>query len=142
MRISVVIPAFNEEGNIGRLIEETFAEVPDSALGEVIAVDDGSDDGTAAEIKALLGKYPALRYLRHGKGPDKAPRSGPAFGLPASRPSPPWMATGRTILPTSNDPGKASWCGRPRACHGRRHQSGPERARVTQSGLALCQLAA
>ncbi len=31
MRISVVIPAFNEEGNIGRLIEETFAEVPESA---------------------------------------------------------------------------------------------------------------
>ena len=28
MRISVVIPAFNEEGNIGRLIEETFGAVP------------------------------------------------------------------------------------------------------------------
>jgi glycosyltransferase involved in cell wall biosynthesis len=78
MRISVVIPAFNEEGNIGRLIEETFAEVPDSALGEVIAVDDASDDGTAAEIKALLGKYPALRYLRHGQraGQSTALRTG------------------------------------------------------------------
>ena len=40
MPISVVIPAFNEEGNIGRLIEETFAAVPETALGEVIAVDD------------------------------------------------------------------------------------------------------
>jgi dolichol-phosphate mannosyltransferase len=67
MRISVVIPAFNEEGNIGPLIEETYAKVPASALGEVIAVDDCSDDGTAAEIKALLPKYPSLRYLRHGK---------------------------------------------------------------------------
>ena len=36
MRISVVIPAFNEEGNIGRLIEETYAEVPQEALGEVL----------------------------------------------------------------------------------------------------------
>ena len=78
MRISVVIPAFNEEGNIGRLIEETFAEVPDFALGEVIVVDDASDDGTAAEIKALLGKYPTLRYLRHGQraGQSTALRTG------------------------------------------------------------------
>ena len=78
MRISVVIPAFNEEGNIGPLIEETFAEVPETALGEVLAVDDGSDDGTEAEIKALLGKYPLLRYLRHGRraGQSAALRTG------------------------------------------------------------------
>ena len=78
MRISVVIPAFNEEGNIGRLIEETFAKVPAEALGEVLAVDDGSDDGTAAEIKALLRKYGSLRYLRHGRraGQSAALRTG------------------------------------------------------------------
>jgi dolichol-phosphate mannosyltransferase len=78
MRISVVIPAFNEEGNIGRLIEETFAEVPETALGEVIAVDDASDDGTGAEIKALLGKYRTLRYVRHGQraGQSAALRTG------------------------------------------------------------------
>jgi len=78
MRISVVIPAFNEEGNIGPLVEETFARVPESALGEVIAVDDGSDDRTGAEIKALLGRYPRLRYLRHAHraGQSAALRSG------------------------------------------------------------------
>jgi len=78
MRISVVIPAFNEEGNIGPLIEETFAKVPESALGEVIAIDDASDDGTGAEIKALLSKYKRLRYLRHGRraGQSAALRSG------------------------------------------------------------------
>ena len=78
MRISVVIPAFNEEGNIGGLIEETFAEVPETALGEVIAVDDASGDGTGAEIKALLGKYQLLRYLRHGQraGQSAALRTG------------------------------------------------------------------
>jgi len=65
MRISIVIPAFNEEGNIGRLIEETFAKLPEDAVGEVLVVDDASDDGTASEIKGLMGKYPALRYLRH-----------------------------------------------------------------------------
>jgi dolichol-phosphate mannosyltransferase len=78
MRISVVIPAFNEEGNIGPLIEETFAEVPDGALGEVIAIDDASGDGTGAEIKALLVKYPQLRYLRHDSraGQSAALRTG------------------------------------------------------------------
>lgn len=78
MRISVVIPAFNEAGNIGLLIEETFAQVPESTLGEVIAVDDASDDGTGAEIKALLAKYPRLRYLRHGRraGQSAALRTG------------------------------------------------------------------
>jgi dolichol-phosphate mannosyltransferase len=78
MRISVVIPAFNEEGNIGPLIEETFAKVPATALGEVLAIDDGSDDGTGAEIKELLGTYPLLRYLRHGHraGQSAALRTG------------------------------------------------------------------
>lgn len=65
MQISLIIPVFNEAGNIGPLIVETFAAVPESALGEVIAVDDGSDDGTEPEVKALLSKYPTLRYIRH-----------------------------------------------------------------------------
>ena len=78
MRLSVVIPAFNEEGNIGRLIEETFAAVPEQVLGEVIAVDDGSDDGTSDEIKGLFPIYPSLRYIRHGQraGQSAALRTG------------------------------------------------------------------
>ncbi|MEG6507705.1 glycosyltransferase family 2 protein [Methyloligella sp. 2.7D] len=78
MRISVVIPAYNEEGNIGRLVEETYAAVPQDVLGEVIVVDDASDDGTEAEIQALRPKYPNLRYLRHESraGQSAALRSG------------------------------------------------------------------
>ena len=78
MRIAVVIPAYNEAGNIGRLVEETFAVVPAAVLGEVIVVDDASDDQTGAETKSLLKHYPALRYLRHGRraGQSAALRSG------------------------------------------------------------------
>ena len=78
MRLSVVIPAFDEEGNIGPLIEETFTTVPEQALGEVVVVDDASGDGTGAEIKVLLGKYARLRYLRHGvrSGQSAALRTG------------------------------------------------------------------
>jgi dolichol-phosphate mannosyltransferase len=61
MRISVVIPAYNEEGNIGRLVEETFAAEPSPQ--EVIIV----DDAIGAEVKALFKSRPSLRYLRHGR---------------------------------------------------------------------------
>lgn len=68
MRITVVIPALNEAGNIGRLVVETYAEVPAAILAEVIVVDDASDDATGREVKTLIqsGRHPGLRYLRHG----------------------------------------------------------------------------
>ena len=80
MRVTVVIPALNEAGNIGRLVEETYAAVPPQRLAELIVVDDASDDSTPDEVKALIdsGKYPGLRYLRHERrsGQSCALRSG------------------------------------------------------------------
>ena len=80
MRITVVIPALNEAGNIGRLVEETYAHVPADLLAEVIVVDDASTDATGDEIKALIAdsRYPGLRYLRHDlrSGQSAALRSG------------------------------------------------------------------
>lgn len=78
MRVSVVIPAYNEAGNIGRLVAETIGALPDAMLGEIIVVDDCSDDATGAEVKALAASYPRLRYLRHGRrsGQSAALRTG------------------------------------------------------------------
>lgn len=80
MRVTVVIPALNEAGNIGRLVEETYASVPAQRLAEVIVVDDASVDSTPDEIKTLIaaGNHPGLRYLRHEKrsGQSCALRSG------------------------------------------------------------------
>ena len=80
MRVTVVIPALNEAGNIGRLIEETYAAMPPQRLAELIVVDDASEDATPAEIKSLIdsGTYPGLRYLRHDRrsGQSTALRSG------------------------------------------------------------------
>jgi dolichol-phosphate mannosyltransferase len=78
MSVSVVIPALNEAGNIGRLVEETYAAIPAERLVEVIVVDDGSDDATGAEINALIPRLPGLRYLRHGSrsGQSAAIRTG------------------------------------------------------------------
>ncbi len=80
MRVSVVIPALNESGNIGRLVEETYAVVPADMLAEVIVVDDCSEDDTGSEVKTLIarGTLPGLRYLRHGSrsGQSAAMRTG------------------------------------------------------------------
>ncbi|MCH1926014.1 glycosyltransferase family 2 protein [Shewanella sp. C32] len=48
--ISVVIPAKDEAGNIGPLITEIFQALNTLTPFEVIVVDDGSSDGTAAEV--------------------------------------------------------------------------------------------
>jgi dolichol-phosphate mannosyltransferase len=78
MTVSVVIPALNEAGNIGRLVGETYTAIPPEKLGEVIVVDDCSDDATGEEVKALTQRYPTLRYLRHGArcGQSAAIRTG------------------------------------------------------------------
>jgi dolichol-phosphate mannosyltransferase len=78
MSVSVVIPALNEAGNIGSLVEETYAAIPPGRLSEVIVIDDCSDDATGAEVKALTSRYPTLRYLRHAQrsGQSAAIRTG------------------------------------------------------------------
>jgi glycosyltransferase involved in cell wall biosynthesis len=48
MKISVIIPALNEAGNIAALVAEVYATAP----VEVIVVDNGSTDATAAEAHA------------------------------------------------------------------------------------------
>ncbi len=45
MEISVIIPAYNEEGAIGDVVRDVVSQVPN--LKEIIVVDDGSSDGTA-----------------------------------------------------------------------------------------------
>ena len=48
--ISVLIPAKNEAGNIGTLVGEVAAALSPVCRFEVVLVDDGSTDGTAAEF--------------------------------------------------------------------------------------------
>ena len=52
MKISIVIPFFNEEENVEAVLREVRATNPDA---EIIAVDDGSRDRTAARIRSCPG---------------------------------------------------------------------------------------
>ncbi|MCP4166805.1 MAG: glycosyltransferase family 2 protein [Chloroflexi bacterium] len=64
--ISVLIPAYNEAGNMPELLSRTaqaFAEM--EVRGELVFVDDGSSDGTAERVVELQREYPWLRLIRH-----------------------------------------------------------------------------
>jgi len=65
MDLSVVIPARNEAPNVAPLVDEIRRALDGRLAYEIVYVDDGSSDATAAEIKRLAAAFPALRLVRH-----------------------------------------------------------------------------
>ena len=65
MELSVVIPVKNEAENIAPLVAEITAALDGLAPYEIIYVDDGSADGTAAEIARVAAQGAHLRLVRH-----------------------------------------------------------------------------
>ncbi|VTR95192.1 membrane protein containing glycosyl family 2 domain protein : Membrane protein containing Glycosyl transferase, family 2 domain protein OS=Rhodopirellula sp. SWK7 GN=RRSWK_06213 PE=4 SV=1: Glycos_transf_2 [Gemmata massiliana] len=77
--LSLVIPAFNEAAVIARAITEAeTALAAHFGSFEVLIVDDGSADTTAAEVSAALPSAPHTRLLRHesNRGYGAALRTG------------------------------------------------------------------
>jgi len=65
--LSVVIPARNEAGNLPVLFDEIRRALDGRLPFEIVCVDDGSDDGTPAELRELKGRSDDLRVIRHGQ---------------------------------------------------------------------------
>lgn len=88
-QLSVVIPAFNEEGNVLALLGEVVAALRGMVPFEVIFVDDCSRDGTLALLQGARAGTPELRVLAHHQqsGQSTAIRN----GVKAARA--PWVAT-------------------------------------------------
>jgi dolichyl-phosphate beta-glucosyltransferase len=66
---SVIIPAFNEEGTIARTLEQLASHLDGLALDwELIVVDDGSADQTAAIVEQAASANRRIRLVRGGRG--------------------------------------------------------------------------
>jgi dolichol-phosphate mannosyltransferase len=89
MDLSIVIPVKNEVENIAPLVAEIRATLDGLVVYEILYVDDGSEDGTAAQISRLAAETPQLRLLRHERtcGQSAAIRT----GVRAARAG--WVAT-------------------------------------------------
>jgi glycosyltransferase involved in cell wall biosynthesis len=84
LRVSFVLPAFNEEPNIVHAIETiTSVAAFYCAAYEIVVVDDGSTDATARLVEEQAQKDERIRLVRHGanRGYGEALRTG--FGTAA-----------------------------------------------------------
>jgi len=74
MKLSVIIPAFNEQDRLPATLADAYAwliaHIDDGF--EIIVVDDGSSDATSARVGALISAMPELKLLQQpqnrGKG--------------------------------------------------------------------------
>ena len=84
MLLSLVVPCYNEEGNVTRFYSETErvfrGKVEDY---EIVFVDDGSRDGTLSEIEALQKSHSTVRGLSFSRNFGK--EAAMLAGLKAAR---------------------------------------------------------
>jgi len=76
--VSIVVPVRNEAENIVPLIDEIAAALEGRWAYEIVYVNDGSTDATAARLSAVMQQRMNLRQLRHAAstGQSAAVRSG------------------------------------------------------------------
>lgn len=61
-KVSVLIPARNEEGNLGPTLDALLAQ--DCPLHEIIVLDDHSEDGTAALAESYAARTPLVQLIK------------------------------------------------------------------------------
>ena len=86
--LSVVIPAHNEADSIASLLAEV-ARATTGMAAEVIVVDDGSTDATAAMVEHVASVMTAVRLVRHGRNAGQS--AAMLSGVQAARA--PWVVT-------------------------------------------------
>ncbi len=72
MKLSIIIPAYNEEKRIGptlrSLLDYLYRE---RMVFEIIVVDDGSTDGTASVVRTMAKEETRLQLLQNGRNRGK-----------------------------------------------------------------------
>ncbi len=71
MKLSIVIPIFNEEKTILLLLERVIKLVIPGVEKEIIIIDDGSTDASASKVKSRTSKIKNLKFISHKKNMGK-----------------------------------------------------------------------
>jgi glycosyltransferase involved in cell wall biosynthesis len=72
MKLSVIIPAYNEENTIERIVAAVDkVELIGGTEMEMVIVDDCSQDGTAAIAQKIASQKKNVQYFRHAKNKGK-----------------------------------------------------------------------
>jgi glycosyltransferase involved in cell wall biosynthesis len=74
MKVSIVIPCYNEKATIGKIVQAVHAAPIPSK--EIIVVDDGSSDGTQTVLNEISGTIDRVVYHSANRGKGAALRSG------------------------------------------------------------------
>jgi dolichyl-phosphate beta-glucosyltransferase len=70
--LSIIIPSYNEESRLPATLERIAAYLENySGSAEVLVVDDGSNDRTAAVAESFGSKIPSLRVVSNGENRGK-----------------------------------------------------------------------
>ncbi len=70
MKLSVVIPAYNEEESIAETLRTLYATLMRAGIDhEIVVTNDNSKDGTLARLTALVAEIPTLTYYTN-PGPN------------------------------------------------------------------------
>ncbi|HEY3999009.1 MAG TPA: glycosyltransferase family 2 protein, partial [Candidatus Xenobia bacterium] len=78
MKLSVVIPVYNEKDTIAKVVEQVLkVDLPAHLEREVLLVDDGSNDGSSAVLDELASTLPlTVVHLTPNRGKGVAVRTG------------------------------------------------------------------
>ncbi len=76
MKLSVVVPVYNEEETVVPVLEKVVAQNTSDIELEILVIDDGSTDGTRAVLEERPHLYSHLLCLPHNRGKGGAVKAG------------------------------------------------------------------
>lgn len=71
MKLSIIIPVFNEEKTIAQVIKNVHSVEFDNITREIIVVDDGSSDKSLEEIKKAIKGNAGIKLIAQGRNQGK-----------------------------------------------------------------------
>lgn len=76
MKLSVIIPVYNEEKTVAEIIRRVIAVKITGMNKEIIVIDDGSTDGTTVQLKRVKDRRIKIIHLAKNQGKGAAIREG------------------------------------------------------------------